>query len=264
VTAGGRSEAKGGIGGRCFQGWQRTATDVAGSALLRAALCGLLAACVAPPEAGPAPSALTPAGAAAAAEASPTAVPIRPVPAPAAVEGSASGGVPSTGGAGPGDTAPPSPAAPVAPSGVASAIGSAAPAKPAPGPGGPGPRVATAALEGRVATGSAGPDAAAGRTERGLASWYGHRFHGRPTASGEPFDADAFTAAHRTLPFGTRVRVRHVANGRAVVVRINDRGPARRDRLIDLSLAAARALGLHGLARVEVTPLDGGETDRGR
>ena len=78
----------------------------------------------------------------------------------------------------------------------------------------------------------------------GLASWYGEQFQGRPTASGEPFDAHGFTAAHRTLPFGTQVRVRCVETRRDVVVRINDRGPFVEDRVIDLSLAAARDLGM--------------------
>ncbi len=80
----------------------------------------------------------------------------------------------------------------------------------------------------------------------GLASYYGRRFHGRRTANGERFDMHALTAAHRTLPFGTRVRVREPATGRQVVVRINDRGPARLEREIDLSLAAAKRLGLTG------------------
>ena len=75
-----------------------------------------------------------------------------------------------------------------------------------------------------------------------VASYYGHRHHGRPTASGERSDMYALTAAHRTLPFGTRVRVS--ANGRSVVVRINDRGPFVRGRTIDLSFAAARALAI--------------------
>jgi rare lipoprotein A len=79
---------------------------------------------------------------------------------------------------------------------------------------------------------------------RGRASWYGPGFHGKRTASGERFDMDALTAAHRTLPFGTRVRVRNPQNGREVVVRINDRGPQKRDRIIDLSKAAAAAIGL--------------------
>lgn len=79
---------------------------------------------------------------------------------------------------------------------------------------------------------------------RGKASWYGPGFDGRRTASGERFDMNALTAAHRTLPFGTRVRVRNLHNGQEVVVRINDRGPYARDRIIDLSKAAAAALGL--------------------
>lgn len=79
---------------------------------------------------------------------------------------------------------------------------------------------------------------------RGLASWYGGKFHGRRTASGEPFDMHALTAAHRTLPFGTVVRVRSLVNGKTVEVRINDRGPFIGRRVIDLSRGAAKALGL--------------------
>lgn len=79
---------------------------------------------------------------------------------------------------------------------------------------------------------------------RGLASWYGPGFHGRRTASGERFDMHGLTAAHRTLPFGTVVRVHSQVNGRTVDVRINDRGPYLRKRVIDLSRAAAEALGL--------------------
>ena len=80
----------------------------------------------------------------------------------------------------------------------------------------------------------------------GTASWYGRPHHGRATASGEPFDMNALTAAHRTLPLGTRVRVTNLGNGRVVEVRINDRGPTRADRIIDLSYGAARALGAVG------------------
>jgi rare lipoprotein A len=79
---------------------------------------------------------------------------------------------------------------------------------------------------------------------RGRASWYGYRFHGRTTASGERFNAGAYTAAHRSLPFGTRVRVTNLRNGQSVVVRINDRGPYVGGRVIDLSKAAARAIGM--------------------
>lgn len=91
---------------------------------------------------------------------------------------------------------------------------------------------------------------------KGLASWYGRRFHGRKTASGERYDMTDFTAAHRTLPFGTRVRVRSVHSGNEVVVRINDRGPFKRTRIIDLSQAAFVALGLHdrGVTQVELLP----------
>jgi rare lipoprotein A len=78
----------------------------------------------------------------------------------------------------------------------------------------------------------------------GKASWYGARHHGRRTASGERFDQHALTAAHRTLPFGTMVRVTSRANGRSVVVRINDRGPHGKGRIIDVSFAAAKRLGL--------------------
>jgi rare lipoprotein A len=80
----------------------------------------------------------------------------------------------------------------------------------------------------------------------GQASWYGRPHHGRKTASGEVYDMNALTAAHRTLPLGTRVRVTNTDNGRSVTVRINDRGPFRDGRIIDLSRAAARALGASG------------------
>ena len=92
--------------------------------------------------------------------------------------------------------------------------------------------------------------------ERGLASWYGPRFHGKRTASGARFDMNALTAAHPTLPFGTRVQVRNLLTGRVVEVRINDRGPHLRQRIIDLSQAAARAIGLgrgRGVAQVSLT-----------
>lgn len=89
---------------------------------------------------------------------------------------------------------------------------------------------------------------------RGMASWYGPRFHGRRTASGERYDKHALTAAHKTLPFGTRVRVRSVHTGREVVVRINDRGPYQHRRIIDLSRAAMVALGTleRGVTEVEL------------
>lgn len=83
-----------------------------------------------------------------------------------------------------------------------------------------------------------------GEIARGLASWYGGKFHGRRTASGERFDMNELTAAHPSLPFGTRLRVRNPRNGREVEVRINDRGPVTGGRIIDLSRAAAEAIGL--------------------
>jgi rare lipoprotein A len=94
--------------------------------------------------------------------------------------------------------------------------------------------------------------------QSGRASWYGPGFHGRRTASGERFQASAMTAAHRTLPFGTRVRVTHVGNGRSVVVRINDRGPFHRGRIIDLAAGPAQMLGLTnvGSAYVSLQPID--------
>ncbi|MBZ0144919.1 MAG: septal ring lytic transglycosylase RlpA family protein [Rhodocyclaceae bacterium] len=82
--------------------------------------------------------------------------------------------------------------------------------------------------------------------ERGIASWYGPGFHGKHTASGERYDMNALTAAHKTLPFGTLVEVRNLATGETVRVRINDRGPFVRGRVIDLSRAAARAAGVWG------------------
>jgi rare lipoprotein A len=100
-------------------------------------------------------------------------------------------------------------------------------------------------LEGCSTTAStrARPPARPGLTQTGRASWYGHAHHGRRTASGERFDMHALTAAHPTLPFGTRLRVVNLANDRQVRVRVNDRGPWVAGRILDLSYAAARALG---------------------
>lgn len=88
----------------------------------------------------------------------------------------------------------------------------------------------------------------------GKASWYGKPFHGKSTASGELYDMFQFTAAHRQLPLGTWVKVTNLVNGRYVMVRINDRGPIAAKRIIDLSLGAARRLGLEerGVARVRL------------
>lgn len=88
--------------------------------------------------------------------------------------------------------------------------------------------------------------------EEGIASWYGHPYHGRATASGEIYNMYALTAAHRTLPFGTQVRVHDLENGRDVEVRINDRGPFVRGRIIDLSYSAAMAMHMPSLARVRL------------
>ncbi len=84
------------------------------------------------------------------------------------------------------------------------------------------------------------------RIQTGYASFYGHEWQGRQTANGERLDLSAMTAAHKTLPFGTRVRVTLLATGRSVVVRINDRGPFVRGRIIDLTDGAARKIGLDG------------------
>ena len=99
---------------------------------------------------------------------------------------------------------------------------------------------------------------AARELERGHASWYGGQFHGRRTASGENYDKYALTAAHKTLPFGTIVRVRSLVLGREVDVRINDRGPFSPGRVIDVSQAAAEALGLidSGFAEVSLKVAD--------
>ncbi|MES2910135.1 MAG: septal ring lytic transglycosylase RlpA family protein [Pseudomonadota bacterium] len=91
--------------------------------------------------------------------------------------------------------------------------------------------------------------------QRGHASWYGPGFNGRRTASGERYDMHALTAAHRTLPFGTLVRVRSLVNGREVDVRITDRGPYSRGRIIDVSRAAAEELGMLGLGFKQVVLL---------
>lgn len=96
--------------------------------------------------------------------------------------------------------------------------------------------------------------------EEGIASWYGYPYHGRRAASGEIYNMYAMTAAHRTLPFGTMVRVHDLEDGRDVTVRINDRGPFVEGRIIDLSYAAAQAMGMPGLARVRLEILGLGTT----
>ena len=96
--------------------------------------------------------------------------------------------------------------------------------------------------------------AARASVQEGVVSWYGGQFHERPTASGELFDANAMTMAHPTLPFGTRVKVTNLRNGRSVVVRVNDRGPFVGTRIADVSAAAAASLGMlrRGLARARI------------
>ncbi|MCI8209069.1 hypothetical protein AUC61_05910 [Pseudomonas sp. S25] len=98
---------------------------------------------------------------------------------------------------------------------------------------------------------------ARGYDQTGDASYYGARHHGKRTASGEPFDQNALTAAHRQLPFGTRVKVTNLDNDKSIIVRINDRGPHTRGRLIDLSRAAAEQIGMvrSGTAPVRVQSL---------
>jgi len=98
----------------------------------------------------------------------------------------------------------------------------------------------------------------AGSTQIGKASWYGKQFHGRTTANGEEYNMFHFTAAHRTLPLGTWIKVTNLKNGRWVVVRVNDRGPYAGNRILDLSYAAAQSLGFRakGVQKVKVEVID--------
>ena len=109
-------------------------------------------------------------------------------------------------------------------------------------------------------------DTSEGYRQAGIASWYGEDFQGRRTSSGESYDMYQMTAAHKTLPLPTYVRVTNVENGRTVVVRVNDRGPFVEGRIIDLSYVAAQRLGMvgSGTARVEVVALDPPARDPGR
>jgi rare lipoprotein A len=120
--------------------------------------------------------------------------------------------------------------------------------------------VATALLAAGCAGGPA-PEprpVSVGWTQEGIASWYGGEFQGRPTASGERYDQEGMTAAHRHLPFGTWVRVENLDNGRQVLVRITDRGPFVEGRVVDLTRAAAREIGMlgPGTARVRIVVVD--------
>ena len=102
---------------------------------------------------------------------------------------------------------------------------------------------------------------AVGTSQTGMASWYGGKHHGGPTASGERFNKNAMTAAHKHLRMNTRVKVVHRRTGKTVVVRINDRGPYARGRIIDLSEAAAKKLGIlrEGVAPVKITVVGRGK-----
>lgn len=98
----------------------------------------------------------------------------------------------------------------------------------------------------------------------GHASWYGPGFHGKKTASGSRFNRNALTAAHKTLPLNSKAMVTNLETNESVVVTINDRGPHGRGRLIDLSQAAAKAIGIRGVGKVLVTALEDSEMDYGR
>ena len=118
------------------------------------------------------------------------------------------------------------------------------------------PSTSAAALT--LAAGAA-PSQALFTAQEGMASWYGPGFAGRTTSNGEVFDPGQLTAAHRTLPFGTRVQVTNLENGSSIEVRINDRGPFKAGRVIDLSRAAAERIGMlaSGVARVRVEVVSG-------
>ncbi len=97
-------------------------------------------------------------------------------------------------------------------------------------------------------------------TLEGIASYYAHDFHGRQTSNGEIYDMNGLTAAHRNFPFGTKVRVTNLENNKIVIVRVNDRGPFKEGRIMDLSLGAAKEIDLivHGTARVRLEVLEWG------
>ena len=101
-------------------------------------------------------------------------------------------------------------------------------------------------------------ESSAGYREKGIASWYGKKFHGHRTSSGETYNMYAMTAAHKTLPLPTYVRVTHLDNGKSVIVKVNDRGPFHENRIIDLSYSAAKKLGVtaKGTGAVEVTAIN--------
>lgn len=108
----------------------------------------------------------------------------------------------------------------------------------------------------KASTAHAGPVSTLKRwLETGQASWYGFKFQGRRTATGEKYDMNSLTCAHRSLPLGSWLRVTNLHNHRSVLVRVNDRGPMSENRVIDLSYAAAQAVGMQGIAKVKLEPL---------
>jgi len=125
--------------------------------------------------------------------------------------------------------------------------------------------VAPAAAPATPATPAPAPAAPAAGTEQGKLAWYGSKFAGRKTASGQPYDPNALTMAHKTLPFGTRVKVTNLGNKRSVELIVNDRGPTQADRIGDVSLAAAKRLGMvrAGVINAEVTVVAAPATKKG-
>lgn len=107
------------------------------------------------------------------------------------------------------------------------------------------------------ASAASAPEPQAAQT--GIASWYGAKLHGHRTASGERFDMNALTCAHRSLPLGTWLRVTNLENLKSIFVRVTDRGPGSRSRILDLSRAAARRLNIGGLGKVRIEPLRNGD-----
>lgn len=95
----------------------------------------------------------------------------------------------------------------------------------------------------------------------GTASWYGRHFQGHTTANGESYNMFALTCAHRSLPLGSWIRVTNLKNHKSIFVRVNDRGPVPENRVVDLSYAAANAVGIHGLGKVKLEPVRGGDPE---
>lgn len=124
--------------------------------------------------------------------------------------------------------------------------------------------IAPATARAEAAQASEEPSFAPGWHQQGRISYYGKRFDSKPTASGEPFDPDAMTMAHKTLPLGSIVRVKNLRNGRSVELRVNDRGPYEKGRIADVSRAAARQLGMlrHGVTRARIELLKVGDDPR--